>query len=817
MRETEILRGLHKAKGYAHGTPFVRGKAGDDKVPAHLTRGEAVLPAKTVRTLGSSNIARMIASTNDGQAPKRGLRAGGHYINGLVETPEQQGARSQFLREDAIANSTDPATSRATLAAQTQAQGNAATDAVMASRALEQPNMERALASAQSQPATPPASLDKFANAAVNSQANGLNVLRQNAASQMAVTDLNTRAPLRPGVPSPSVGARSFTPSAQMSPTIEPTVSPSVAAPTPAPLPALTPLAPELIAPAAGTPPVVEPPVARTGLGGAWDSAKKFGGEMVDGAKAKFASAPPVAPGEMDTNGRIATPQGITDANNLMKWSMGGKTPGTVNGTTADGTTQPHTVPAGAQGTPPPPTGLAYKPTSYATQMLSDAAKKAPAGLRLLGGMATAYDAYGRVKTVGDVASNPNATPLDVGTSAAEQGSQMAGGLAAGGVGATAALGYGAPLIAGSGPFAPLTAAGLAIGGGVLGYMGGTNAVKGATWLGRKAVDGVTGGDTANTDVSAIPRTPVKSVQQPTQQPTQQPQQPVEPFSSDKGLRGRFSEPQQVPAQQDATYSGQSGDARRADLMGLQKAREAQWHGPGEGPGHWRQGMMPDFGKMSSNDLIAFRGQAANAGDWTGMLASRDALRYKSKMDELGVGRQIQRATFDRESRNQNREQRLAQLQGLNMDFDGEKGTPIKEGKNYTSAYNRLSGTLAARNADISDLTPEHIDKFHQLNQQAGKVDNFNDSIQGKAWQAFLGEHPLTSRNVTDYAADKHNSGALVSDTSRGVGGRVPDSTLRGGMFATPSLDDYNTDLEDINDAEGQAKAARGFSHLRSR
>lgn len=83
MKETEILRGLHKAKCYAKGTPFVKGKKGVDKVDAKLTRGEAVLPVKTVKAVGTTNIARLIADTN-GRGPKHVAKDGGKYKDGLV-------------------------------------------------------------------------------------------------------------------------------------------------------------------------------------------------------------------------------------------------------------------------------------------------------------------------------------------------------------------------------------------------------------------------------------------------------------------------------------------------------------------------------------------------------------------------------------------------------------------------------------------------------------------------------------------------------------------------------------------------------------
>ena len=68
---------------YAKGTTAVKGPAGVDKVPAMLTRGEAVLPVKTAEAVGRKNIARLIAETN-GKPPAGGLRRGGKYEDGLI-------------------------------------------------------------------------------------------------------------------------------------------------------------------------------------------------------------------------------------------------------------------------------------------------------------------------------------------------------------------------------------------------------------------------------------------------------------------------------------------------------------------------------------------------------------------------------------------------------------------------------------------------------------------------------------------------------------------------------------------------------------
>lgn len=100
MRETQILRGLHKARatmghnyadGYAPGAMDLRRGAVNIKGPGtttsdsihnvSLSKGESVLPAKTTAALGADNIARLIEQTN-GKPPARGLRSG--YADGKV-------------------------------------------------------------------------------------------------------------------------------------------------------------------------------------------------------------------------------------------------------------------------------------------------------------------------------------------------------------------------------------------------------------------------------------------------------------------------------------------------------------------------------------------------------------------------------------------------------------------------------------------------------------------------------------------------------------------------------------------------------------
>lgn len=198
-------------------------------------------------------------------------------------------------------------------------------------------------------------------------------------------------------------------------------------------------------------------------------------GRVVDWAASKGGYSPtnptgaaPVAePVATKPAGPLAPPEKVLMANQAMKSvHLGGALPG---------------VPE-------------YAPTSYAAQEVNKLAKGAPAAMRLAGVVGTGADIYHRAGVVGDVNRNAKATNLDVATSIAEQGSDMAGGLAGAGMGAAGALTYGAPLIAASGPFAPVTGTVLAAGGGLMGYYGGSKITEGARKLGRWA----TGGDTAD-------------------------------------------------------------------------------------------------------------------------------------------------------------------------------------------------------------------------------------------------------------------------------------------------------------------------------
>lgn len=82
---------LREVSSYARGG-IVKGigSATSDSVPVHLSKGEAVLPAKTVAALGGpAAVKQMIAETN-GKPPVEGVRAGGKYAIGVMPEEEQK-------------------------------------------------------------------------------------------------------------------------------------------------------------------------------------------------------------------------------------------------------------------------------------------------------------------------------------------------------------------------------------------------------------------------------------------------------------------------------------------------------------------------------------------------------------------------------------------------------------------------------------------------------------------------------------------------------------------------------------------------------
>lgn len=79
-RSEELRKAANYEKGgIVHGP----GTRTSDSVPVHLSRGEAVLPGKTVDALGGPDaVEQMIESTNGKPPVRAGLRAGGSYADG---------------------------------------------------------------------------------------------------------------------------------------------------------------------------------------------------------------------------------------------------------------------------------------------------------------------------------------------------------------------------------------------------------------------------------------------------------------------------------------------------------------------------------------------------------------------------------------------------------------------------------------------------------------------------------------------------------------------------------------------------------------
>ena len=76
---------------FATGTPYVEGPGTgtSDSIPAKLSKGEAVLPAKTVQTLGVDTVADLIEATN-GKKPKTiGDSVRGKFADGGVPDPKK--------------------------------------------------------------------------------------------------------------------------------------------------------------------------------------------------------------------------------------------------------------------------------------------------------------------------------------------------------------------------------------------------------------------------------------------------------------------------------------------------------------------------------------------------------------------------------------------------------------------------------------------------------------------------------------------------------------------------------------------------------
>lgn len=116
-RAEELRKAANYEKGgIVHGP----GTRTSDSVPVHLSRGEAVLPGKTVDALGGPDaVEQMIESTNGKPPVRAGLRVGGSYADGTVNN--QARVLAQKLWETHPNISPVSAPSAAEVAAQQQA------------------------------------------------------------------------------------------------------------------------------------------------------------------------------------------------------------------------------------------------------------------------------------------------------------------------------------------------------------------------------------------------------------------------------------------------------------------------------------------------------------------------------------------------------------------------------------------------------------------------------------------------------------------------------------------------------------------------
>jgi len=84
----------------ARGTACLQGKKGVDKIDAKLTRGEAVLPVKTVKALGARNIAATIKATNDGKNRRSARGKAGSMRMGLCQRARLLVKTSRYSRKN---------------------------------------------------------------------------------------------------------------------------------------------------------------------------------------------------------------------------------------------------------------------------------------------------------------------------------------------------------------------------------------------------------------------------------------------------------------------------------------------------------------------------------------------------------------------------------------------------------------------------------------------------------------------------------------------------------------------------------------------
>lgn len=78
---------------------------GIDRTHVKVSRGEAILPAKTASAIGRQKLRSIIAATN-GKQPKLGIRSGGSYADGVVDE-EKKPKGAGYAGYDNVLNGTD--------------------------------------------------------------------------------------------------------------------------------------------------------------------------------------------------------------------------------------------------------------------------------------------------------------------------------------------------------------------------------------------------------------------------------------------------------------------------------------------------------------------------------------------------------------------------------------------------------------------------------------------------------------------------------------------------------------------------------------
>lgn len=164
-----LRRNADAANAYSNGTAYLNGPGTgkSDSIPVNLSRGEAVLPAKTVDKLGPLNIARMIQETNDGIKPHIGAHKGMRAANGVtplrsmplppnpdagsvLDDVKQQAAKVRAANPATVASATTTAPTAAAAPAAAPVEPQSRMDRVKAAAGKLNPNitMDRVKAAA---------------------------------------------------------------------------------------------------------------------------------------------------------------------------------------------------------------------------------------------------------------------------------------------------------------------------------------------------------------------------------------------------------------------------------------------------------------------------------------------------------------------------------------------------------------------------------------------------------------------------------------------------------------------------------------------